>query len=932
MEVSNHLKKFKLLLDYVFEGKVVLNENTTEKLLKFLEDRSDNSPGKKLLETPCFSDVIFDSLEKITNAPTSVRLFLVEITSLLFKNELQFIKMQNSHVAQGNQGSSIKYCILHNLSTNIQSRALHLACIKLATVHITHCSGVKLLLEHKVWRYILCPSIHQVSIPIAKAAYKFISLLVIELNKYDKEQQLTELLEYVVEPILTSDYNTVELIDLDTEKVLIDKIIANLNALLQILIDLEDVEVNHAIRILKSHFLLERSLFCIMRVTRFSHMINLINDIGFRFIYATNRRLLFSGKVDEFCNEIVAYYRNSILRSIKKWDTPSLIDFSRKSVIFWSNFEKTHKDRLSFPITFERNGLKLYLSDQLMAFLIEPLLIYAIDNKLGRTQAERDEFMDKILTQVGKNFAEHIFIAGYSFKTLLESGNSTQNAIESIRELLSLKGHLNPTQAGLYFQSLFHVLDIFILSDGAGGLLLEENPIKSPNDVRLLSLVLDALRMLLKEHNISWYENVEVVSLQEGLMNLLKQNILDTKQVVQVLDLIDLCVKKFLCPNMTLLVEIRQESTLTVIGEVMKTYMHHEDWEVRDSALNLLLTCTDISFIKYIPLQKVISDNRLMIFAAKAALTDPQYYSQSTALKCLAFATKIETIWREVLIDNPHIYLQLVYILRHHPEGMVRKEAAKVLTKVYVNQKILPTFQTTLYEVMMAAALDDLHWEVQLAALRFWKHAICSQLTYRGMIDGKFPSVTFSKAKRKIITLNDEEILRQLTSIMNDLSSIGCLTVLHECMNEINNIEIIEQAYSMATELIEILDKYKFKKISNLSITYPQELKHESNEQEMAMDLTVADNTDIRDKVIDSILNTDQSELIINLHDNYIQTKSDEMDEDYKLYTLPREKIHPNKFLEVFKGTDYRSLIKDKRKWNSEVYSLDVLLDEILDI
>lgn len=49
MEVSNYLRKFKLLLDYVFEGKVVLNENTTEKLLKLLEDRSDNSELRTIL-------------------------------------------------------------------------------------------------------------------------------------------------------------------------------------------------------------------------------------------------------------------------------------------------------------------------------------------------------------------------------------------------------------------------------------------------------------------------------------------------------------------------------------------------------------------------------------------------------------------------------------------------------------------------------------------------------------------------------------------------------------------------------------------------------------------------------------------------------------------------------------------------------------------
>lgn len=266
---------------------------------------------------------------------------------------------------------------------------------------------------------------------------------------------------------------------------------------------------------------------------------------------------------------------------------------------------------------------------------------------------------------------------------------------------------------------------------------------------------------------------------------------------------------------------------------------------------------------------------------------------------------------------------------------MVRKEATNVLTKVYTNQKVAQTFQTTLYEVMTAAALDDLHWEVQLAALQFWKQEISRQLSYRGMLDGKFPSVTFSREKRKIITLHDKEILRQLTSIMNDLSTIGCLTVLYECMNEVYNIEIMEVAYCMATELIGILDKYKFGIIKDNTISYPMEPKIEidDDDEEMAMDLTISSNTDIRDKVIESIVNTDQSELIMNLHDNYFQTRSDEMEENYRLNIPRKEIIHPNKFIETFKGMDFRSIIKDKKKWNSEVYnSLDILLDEILDV
>lgn len=63
------------------------------------------------------------------------------------------------------------------------------------------------------------------------------------------------------------------------------------------------------------------------------------------------------------------------------------------------------------------------------------------------------------------------------------------------------------------------------------------------------------------------------------------------------MDLIDISIKKFLSPDMTLLVESQQGSALNEIGCVMKTFIKHEDWELRDSALSLLLTCTEIAFI-----------------------------------------------------------------------------------------------------------------------------------------------------------------------------------------------------------------------------------------------------------------------------------------------------------------------------------------------
>lgn len=67
--------------------------------------------------------------------------------------------------------------------------------------------------------------------------------------------------------------------------------------------------------------------------------------------------------------------------------------------------------------------------------------------------------------------------------------------------------------------------------------------------------------------------------------------------LVQTIDLINLSVRNFLSPDMRLLVESDSGSSLSEIGVMTKEYMQHPDWEVRESALSLLLSCADVSFV-----------------------------------------------------------------------------------------------------------------------------------------------------------------------------------------------------------------------------------------------------------------------------------------------------------------------------------------------
>jgi hypothetical protein len=81
------------------------------------------------------------------------------------------------------------------------------------------------------------------------------------------------------------------------------------------------------------------------------------------------------------------------------------------------------------------------------------------------------------------------------------------------------------------------------------------------------------------------------------------------------------------------------------------------------------------------------------------------------------------------------------------------------------------------FVAMARAAMCDLHWEVKVNALQFWEKVIEQQMSNQGMIDGIFPSVTFSKENRKIVTLTETEIRTRLNKVLEELSRIRCLQV-----------------------------------------------------------------------------------------------------------------------------------------------------------
>lgn len=915
MEINNYKTKFKLLFDKLLQNKVEINGYYAENIIKFLEKNNDKEISK-LLESSFFTDLMLYALNNFEKASQSVKIFFINLLTLVISNELQFSKILHMKgfylMAEKNSISQ----------QDVSSQAFRLACIKQATAQIQHSSGLYWNIEQNIWQQIYNSCYENQPSYILNASYNFLKTFIWKLNELDDERNLVMALETILKPILESDYKDIQYLTSEIEQTLIARIKPALMTVLAIM-DTADVnKIGKTIHLMEKYFILEAHFYTFNEATRDPQFALLTSELHFlsTFATATVKGLRNQNQENEFSIEGIAYF-NILYTLIQKRMIPVIIDFAVKSVIFWFKLGK-----ISAPTTFQRYGRTFMIEVQLVIILLVPLMNWA-DTVSCPVEGSRQDGFTNYVQKLIEISSEQVIKGCYLFKDLIEENDKRQAVILALRNITRLKGHLSNNQAGTIFQALFYVLKRYVPTDECGALVLTESSVNTVEDAQILSLVLDTINMILKEHNINWYDSCEVICLYNYVVNLLKQKRLPSKLVMQALDLINITVKKFLSPDLNLLMESKTGSALNEIGETIRIHMSSQDWEVRDSALQLLFTCTEMAFIKYIPFQKLILTNGLIRECAVVACCDPEMYAQASALKSLAAAARLQTLWSDMLSTRPNIYIDLTYLVKRHPEGIVRKEAVAVLTEIFSNQTVTAEYKKLMYCIMQTAALDDLHWEVQLAAINFWRKAIQTNLANRGMIDGKFPSVTFSRERRKIITLNHDEIQKQLSSILTDLAQIGCLSALKQCMNSDFNLKVMEHAYNVANELIEILNKYNFKKVPDVNMSNIKIQEDWKEDCCSPMDLSYCD-VGSQDEVIESIINTNLADLMDELLETKQETTKDNILNSIKPYSV----IDPNEFLNDFRSCDFYNVIEERKKWNSGMKDLNYLLNELLSL
>jgi hypothetical protein len=267
------------------------------------------------------------------------------------------------------------------------------------------------------------------------------------------------------------------------------------------------------------------------------------------------------------------------------------------------------------------------------------------------------------------------------------------------------------------------------------------------------------------------------------------------------------------------------------------------------------------------------------------------------------------------------------------------------------------------FTALVHAAVDDLYWEVKFNALMFWRVVICRQFQHQGMIDGSFPTVTFSTEHKKIVTLTKKEILLRLKKVLNELSLRGCLGVLLACLSDSDDLEVIKLNVVLVQKILSYLNKYEYVEESKKSLAFTDKSKNpkpfvDTNFSEYLHDIkstssspqtinnaefngkiqvfhppTVESLQDscCSDGVIEAICNADDMGLLATAYQNNLKISTEgnaNVEDDLLLKQyIP---VSSEEFLSAIIDKNLDGVVEEKLNWLHQSESFSSLLDDVL--
>lgn len=553
-------------------------------------------------------------------------------------------------------------------------------------------------------------------------------------------------------------------------------------------------------------------------------------------------------------------------------------------------------------------------ADQILAFQLVPLL-HAI-RVCGEPNQYLEEFLQKVFSTTCEQTVRHL----YAYRDVIVKENlKGELATKAAKGLVSSADYMHRESAILALQALImilgqyapHIEDVTLVN----GKRCKNMVLSCAN---LLNAILHALQAMIMKYNFSWNDCIEATTIARLVIALLNNSAVTQRVAVQCLKLVHLSIEHFLSPNMVLLQDDLEGTSLQELGPTIIMRLKDNDADVRDATLELLYMVIELSRSKFPAFRKHLIVHPVCPLVYDLAQTDRDVYVRASAFKCIASMVTFKQFWtyhfsQLKLID------QLITMLRDESEGLIRKEIVGTLTAISNHQQVPAALVDQLFSTMAFVVTNDLLSDVKLNGLIFWKNYMEELFHNQGAHQGgKFPKETFSRESKKIVQLTPAEIRRRLRKIVNAFSEKGGFGVLLTVIYEESDLEVLQAAVGLINDFMGRLKTHGFEVVSTMQIDVSTRVSDEEIDHlaRAYARLRTTDNITISEN---GAVNGGAEEV------------EDKIRMDYdSLYFKTYAKIGGDEFISLIDRSKLDQMIETKQEWLNGFTGFKSLVDDIL--
>ncbi|KAL7307989.1 hypothetical protein TKK_0000077 [Trichogramma kaykai] len=885
------------------------------------------------------------------NKPSAnISIFIVKLLGILCSEEVILLRF-NKHKTID------KALIIFNYKNVNMSASMKMAYLHFYVSLLNHESGMQWIYTEKIWKQVLMIAQSNHTIYVTNECQHFLSTILI--NRCSDKPFCKEIIITMSEPFIEATTAAMSNADITFgDHMCLDKnklLITTMNLLIAVMehsafYDLENTIPEQLEEILD----LEKRARGLLQACISTSLMKTAHKLCKIIIFAKLRNAMKKPEnSEEVSEEVLQEFSDSLCSNstllLNKKFLIELINSKKMGIIYWNRLYKIKKIKGATPYKFE---------DQAMTLLILPLC--------AATKPEYKLAHSLFVDYINKIFhvtCTSVQRLGYNIREVLmkEPVPVEKICITSIENALEVINIIDRETAVLAFQAICHTLKNFIMESKTKGEdgknddtekicckdhpedcpLFDFLPKKVKKGVKpmkhfldgdpivekplLLAALLKGMNTFIEKFKLNWKECVETVCILSIALDILDYPGVDSRVCVLALKTCQIAIENFMSPNLVLLVDSDDETKQ--LGPTLFKRIHDTRWEVQDSAFELLGTIAKLSEMKYPPFQRFIHENNFIPVAIEVIKSETESYTRAAALSFLSKSIGVTYLWTRQLekLDLPELAIKLITTEK---EGIVRREAVSLLTNLY-KHKIWPNEMVTcMAQTMAIAAVNDLHWEVKLNALLFWRLFMKNCLTDQGMQDDCFPPNLFCKEVRKIIILNEDEIKRRLTKTLDLLASHCCLGVLLTTLHDQSDFEVTKLAAMVIIELRTILTRYK---IDAPIETKPEEIIPIIEKLEVKSNTRKGLDEREMDAVIDDIILTSDTNLLPTLSSQPEEQDIAEIEKNNKKVLAELALVDRKKFLQEIMPFDFDSYIKKKSEWlKTYTSSFNSVLEDII--